>query len=352
MRVLRSRLPSFLASSALCAVGIGCSAPVGAAGAASASEGSEPSSAAVVLIERTAPSSEGARAEHVEIVARFLRMRSGPVDDDALRMVGANVDFPAVGECSTVNKASNGREPESGSARAVELVDMGTVAIEANGVAVSLPARRLPDILDLVSGVVYSTRVTDPETLPSDATYVLRASGPVSTGADTDFQALAVSAAAPLALGENDTLAVGGQDVKSSGGIALSTDTPVDVSWGAGNPEDLVYVDVTQSPGAPLAPAASTPRTVRCVFADVGHATLPVAALTPIAAVPDGDGPFQGILAIHRLHRESFQARGIDTGEIRFDFARVVTVAWTGATASPSSLTSPASLTSGSLLRR
>jgi hypothetical protein len=29
-------------------------------------------------------------------------------------------------------------------------------------------------------------------------------------------------------------------------------------------------------------------------------------------------------LAVHRLHREAFSARGVDPGEVRFDFARVV----------------------------
>jgi hypothetical protein len=31
-------------------------------------------------------------------------------------------------------------------------------------------------------------------------------------------------------------------------------------------------------------------------------------------------------LAVHRLHREGFRVRGVDPGEVRFDFARVVSV--------------------------
>jgi hypothetical protein len=312
MHPTRSELSSFLCTATLCAVGIGCSAPVGAAAAVEGSIEASPSSTAVVLIERTVSSGESARAE---AVARFLRMRGGPVDDEALRMVGAATDFPAVGACAPLSPA---KAPES-VARAVELVDVGSVSIEVNGVALSMPPRRLPDILDLVSGVVYSTRAPEPEALPSGATYVLRASGHASANGDQDLPPFVVSAVAPIALGassmlvtsgDTDLLLVGGQDVKTPGGIVLSSDAPVELAWEAGSPEDVVYVDVTQA----LASTTPATRSVRCMFGDVGRAVL-----TP-TALAEGEGT----LAIHRLHRESFQARGIDAGEIRFDFARVV----------------------------
>jgi hypothetical protein len=31
-----------------------------------------------------------------------------------------------------------------------------------------------------------------------------------------------------------------------------------------------------------------------------------------------------GTIAVHRLHHEAFRAHGVDPGEVRFDFARVV----------------------------
>jgi len=198
-------------------------------------------------------------------------------------------------------------------------VDVGSVAIEANGVSIALPPRRLPDIVDLVSGVVYSTRATDPEILPSDATYVLRASGPASVAGEPDFQPLVASAVAPAALGETDALVVSGQDVRNPSGVVLSLDAPVDLAWGAGNPDDLVYVDVTASPVG-TSSALTSSQAVRCVFSDVGHASLAATAFVDVG------GSLEGTLSIHRLHHEAFQARGIDSGEIRFDFARVV--AW------------------------
>jgi hypothetical protein len=345
MRTRRSAAIWFICSASVGGVGLGCSAPVGATPGVSASgeaSASEPlvASAALVLIERTV--SPGARVEdsaRAEAIARFVRMRAGSVDDEALRMVGAAVDLPSVGACQVLRPANPARAADTEAARAIELVDVGSVSIETNGVSLSLPARRLPDILDLVSGVVYSTRAPDPEALPSEATYVLRASGRASLNAAVeggDPGPFVIAAVAPAALGApltltgalsgtsnatsnavstpgSDTLLVGGQDARTSGPIVLSGEAPVDLEWAAGNPEDTVYVDVVAA-GLPNAPNPASTRGVRCSFGDTGHAVIPTSTLI------DGEGT----LTIHRLHREFFQAKGIDSGEIRFDFARVL----------------------------
>jgi hypothetical protein len=288
MRTLDFALPVVLVA------GIGCSAPVVTSAEADAEASS--TTAAVVLIERTVSPGESARAE---AVARFVRMHGGAVDDEVLRMVGAAIDFPAMGTCAPL-LAARAPEPENGALQAVELVDLGTIAVEANGAKVSLQARRLPDIVDLVSGVVYSSRAPAPEALPADTAYVLRASG----RPDLDVVPFAASAIAPSEPGE---LVVAGQDARTPGGLVLAPDMPADLSWGAGSLEDVIYVDVAQS-------SASGARNVRCLFDDTGRAVIAATSFT------EGDGT----MTIHRLHRESFQARGIDTGEIRFDFARVV----------------------------
>jgi hypothetical protein len=284
----------------LCAAGVGCSAPVSAAsGTTEGLTEASISSTAVVLIERIVSGGDSARAE---AVARFVRMRSGAVDDEALRMVGAAIDFPALDTCAPLSSA---RASENTSPRSVELVDVGTISVEANGSGLSLQPRRIPDIVDLVSGVVYSTRAPDPDALPSDAAYVLRSGGRLglSAGGD-DFAPFVATARAP---GEPVDLRIDGQDAKAQGALVLSSDGPLEIAWDRGSPEDVVYIDVTQLASTGL-------RNVRCMFGDVGRAVLSPAVLA------DGEGT----LAIHRLHREAFQARGIDTGEIRFDFARVV----------------------------
>jgi len=289
MRALDYTLPL------LCIAGLGCSAPVVTSAEADAEASAQPT--AVVLIERTVSAGESARAE---AVARFVRLRGGTVDDEALRMVGAAIDFPAMGTCAQLGVA-RAREPETGAARTVELVNLGAITVEANGARLYLQPRRLPDIVDLVSGVVYSTRAPAPEALPAETSYVLRASG----RPDLDLAPFAAVATAPS---EPSDLLVAGQDARTPGGLVIAPEAPTELSWGAGGPEDVIYVDVTQS-------AATGPRNVRCLFDDAGRAIIGAASFT------EGDGT----MTVHRLHRESFQARGIDAGEIRFDFARVVT---------------------------
>jgi len=278
----------------LCVAGLGCSAPVVTSAEADAEASAQ--ATAVVLIERTVSAGDNARAE---AVARFLRIHGGAVDEEALRMVGAAIDFPAMGTCASLG-AARAPVPATGATRTVELVNLGAITVEANGARVQMQPRRLPDIVDLVSGVVYSTRAPAAEALPADTSYILRASG----RPDLDVPPFAAVATAP---NEPVDLVVAGQDARRPGGLTLAPDGPTEISWGAGGPDDVVYVDVTQS-------AATGLRNTRCLFDDAGRAVIAASAFT------EGDGT----MTVHRLHREAFQARGIDTGEIRFDFARVV----------------------------
>jgi hypothetical protein len=240
----------------------------------------------VVVVERTAGPGDAARAE---AIARFIQMRAGGIDEQALRMVGAAVEFPALGACSAI-----GRSWTDSPARAVKLANVGAVSLEANGVKTSLLARQVPDVADLVSGVVYTARAET--SLASRTRYVLRGGG------TSEIDAFEIAAFAPA---EPADVRVGGQD-----GRALVTLTPsigADMSWEPGGGDDLVYVDVASS-------EAGTP-TVRCLFGDSGRAIIPSGAF---GAIEDGT------ITIHRLHREAFRARGLDSGEIRFDFGRSV----------------------------
>jgi hypothetical protein len=282
----------YLALPLLCAAGFGCSASLATQADPDAEVSS--SSAAIVMIERTVSVDDSARAE---AVARFVRMRSGAVDNDALRMVGAAIDFPAMGTC-TPSPAAHALE--TGPARAVRLIDVGVVGLEANGMQTSLQARRLPDIVDLVSGVVYSTRAPDPDTFPSEVSYTLHAAGRT----ELDLAPLRASATAPHDL---EDLLVAGQDPRTPGGPFLPPEAAAGLTWREGSHDDVVYVDVSQS----TAVGASN---VRCLFEDSGHAVLAASALTNE----------DGLLIVHRLHREAFTSPGIDTGEIRFDFARTI----------------------------
>ena len=174
----------------------------------------------------------------------------------------------------------------------VELLDVGTVAVAANGVETTLLARQVPDVADLVSGVVYA-RAADVDQLPAVAPYELRVTGAAAGGA------FVVTANAPADLAR---LTVSQQ---STHAISLVSGTSLDLEWTAGAADDLVYVDVDASERMP---------TLRCAFADVnGHGSI-AAALVPDA----------GTLSVHRLRRTHFAAKGVDSGEMRFDFSRVV----------------------------
>ncbi|HEY2513856.1 MAG TPA: hypothetical protein VGI39_23475 [Polyangiaceae bacterium] len=247
---------------------------------------------AVVVVEGTL-ANEGSRSE---AVARFVRAHGGTVDDDVLRMVGAVVDFPALGSCGPVvaQRAANPASPHW-----VSLVDVGSVALIAGDSSTLLSRRQLPDVADFVSGVVYSGRGS---ALAPRGGYELRIDG---TG-DPDVPAFHVTANAP---GEPSDVRIAGDDGRSGAvNLALATSN-VDVAWEPGSAYDLVYVDVSAASAAPSA---------RCLFRDDGHASIPASAF---GAIEDGT------LAVHRLHREAFHARGVDPGEVRFDFARVVSFA-------------------------
>src|SRR5439155_6387963 len=125
---------------------------------------------------------------------------------------------------------------------------------------------------------------------------------------ELDVMPFAVSATAP---GEPSELRIAGQDARAVAGVAIGASGPVELTWEAGAPEDSLYVDVAGGAAAPALP------TVRCLFADSGRANIPAAAFSGID---------EGALTVHRLHRESFRARGVDPGEVRFDFARVVAI--------------------------
>jgi hypothetical protein len=236
--------------------------------------------AAVIVVERTV--GDGARGE---ATARFMRMRDSHTDE-ALRVVGATVDFPALGTCLSLATLGTKSSVGAASAPSVQLVHVGDVSLEANGLATSLSARQIPDIVDLVSGVVYA-RATEPDLLPARARYVLRVSG----ASDAEPFTIAANAPADLA------------DVR-----VVPSASAIDLTWEPGGADDMIYVDIVASGEG----SAKMP-TVRCAFGDAGRATLAG------ALVPD-----DATLSVHRLHTERFRARGIDSGEMRFDFAKIV----------------------------
>jgi hypothetical protein len=265
----------------------------GCAGAVSgAAEGAdaEPSTttSAVVAVERTADSTEGSRAE---ASARFIRVAAPSSAADGLRAIGAALDLPAVGSCASIASLVSAPAVQ---APVVELLDVGEVTLLANGVVTRLAARQLPDVTDVVSGMVYA-RATDPVLLPAATPYVVRVAG------GHGLEPLEVTAAAPE---DPSDVRIAGED---AAGTLTATGSAVDLSWSTPSSppaevaDDVIYVDVR-------------PNGVRCVLD-------PGAGRGSVSTVFLDDA---GTLVVHRLRREPLVARGIDSGEVRFDFARSV----------------------------
>jgi hypothetical protein len=239
---------------------------------------------AIVVVERTAGPNDAVHGDAV--VARFVRVKQGTVDDPALRIAGVAEDIPAPGSCFAPSDSAPAIQ-----GRAVELLDVGQVTLSSQpneGAAKStvLLPRSMPDPAGVVSGVFYSSRSAD--VFAPSSRVSLRSSG----GADLDGFAVSVTAPRDVT------------DVR-----ATATAAGLDVSWDASEADahDLVYAEV-------LSPA---PRLVmRCTATDGGHLLIPQAS---IAGVEEGQ------LAVHRLHKESFKAKGIEPGEVRFDVAKIVT---------------------------
>jgi hypothetical protein len=276
------------------AISVGCSATV-AASPEGADADTMQAATAIVTVQRTFSFGAEVGTARADAVGSFVQMRSGSVDDQALHLVRAAVDLPAKGGCTAL--AQTWSAETSAPARPVYLADVGAISLETGNTRTNLSARQQPDVADLVSGVRYFARPTDAALLPAGGKYVLHVAGA------SGFDPFDVTAAAPADLGD---VRVAGQDAAI--GITLGTnDAAIDISWEPGSADDAVFVDVkSRDPNVPV---------LRCLFPDAGHASL---AAWSFGGIEDGT------LSLHRLHRESFRAHGIESGEIRFDFARVI----------------------------
>ena len=263
---------------------LACAVPAPEPGPESASS----TATAIIVVERSSGPGDAIRGDAV--IARFIRVNQGAVDDPALRIAGVATDIPGPGQCFAPSDSA-----PSIQGRAVELLDVGQITVTGEPVlgeaaspksTVLLP-RAMPDPAGVASGVFYSSRTAD--VFASGSRMSLRSSG----GQDV-LDGFSVSVNAPRDV----------YDVR-----VTPTTTGLDVTWDATevDPHDVVYVDV-------LAPA---PRVVmRCAGADSGRLIVPQSLV---------QGIDEGQIAVHRLHKEAFRAKGIDPGEVRFDVARVVT---------------------------
>jgi hypothetical protein len=253
----------------------------------------EPSTtSAILIVDRTIDPSGGPRAE---ASARFMRFSAPSSIRDALRAIGATVDLPAPGTCVGLAALAGSAAPGSAAATPwVELVDVGAVSLEVSGRETHLVARQLPDVTDVVTGVVYA-RAADAALFPAASRYVVHVNG----GPEVDpFE---VSAAAPA---DPADVRIAGEDAT---GLTVPAGTPIEVGWTPDASDDSLFVDVQ-------------PAAVRCTLDNGQHsAPSPARATVPAALLDEA-----GTLVVHRMHREALVARGLERGELRFDFSRSV----------------------------
>ena len=258
--------------------GVGCTFSP-SSGDAPDAEAASSTASAVVVVERLSGPSEAARND--AIIARFLRVRQGIVDEQALRIAGVAQDLPAMGTCAARIESTDLE------LRAVELLDVGPLGLDdSSGRTTVLLPRAMPDPAGIVSGVFYSARSTD--AFVPGARLSLHGGG----GADR-FEDFTVNVAAPRDM--NDV-----RVAPLNGGL--------DIVWEAADSDvrDIVYVDVA---------GVGNRMMTRCTTFDTGRIFV---ASAEIGATEEGQ------VTVHRLHREGFRAKGIDPGEVRFDLARVV----------------------------
>ena len=179
----------------------------------------------------------------------------------------------------------------------VELADVGAVSLEANGHETHLIPRQLPDVTDVVSGVVYA-RGRPAALFPAEPRYLVHVAG----GADVD--PFDVSASAPA---DPSDVRIAGED--GTAGVVAGATSPIDVSRGRPTPRTtLLYVDV-QPAGFRCALVRGRDRADERRARDRARRSCVDEA---------------GSIVVHRVHREPLTARGIEGGEIRFDFSRSV----------------------------
>ena len=303
----------------------GCSANV-SSGSASGAQGDEQdgiaggaqATTAVVTFERVTAGD----ATRVSTVARFIQGRSAQVDGRALKLVGAAFDLPPSSGCIVLSDDADGT-----AARGVDLADVGALTVSSSTPAstFTMVPRQVPDPVGLVAGVLYYAPATDAAQVAPGTRYLVRGAG------STDVPAFELSGTAPgdfsdVRINQSGAPQIAQNAAQSSNQtgqarVALALGAGVDLTWSTSTGienegGDSFFVDVVTARG-----------TSRCAADAAG-------AIVPSAAFLADDG----LLAVHRVHRDRTRARdqiaasqlhegaqkSIDSSELRFDFSRVV----------------------------
>jgi hypothetical protein len=276
------------------AAGVALATMVGCSGTiVTASDASTATTQALLSVESTAPAGDVAGSAGAHASAYFLRLQAGADPVLAARVVGTSLVLPSLGQCLPVEMIGDEGMPLA-SLGPVDLVDVGQVALQGPTTGALLAARAFPDVVDLISGVVYTTRepVADPVREPGSYTFYISGSQSVPS--------MALEAHAP---GTAKGLSIGGYALGAEP-LALPRGD-LTIAWQPNPYADAVYVELASLEDGPL-------ERVRCAFAAGGPGLVPASAL-PRANTQS--------LSVHAVRRENVSALGLDGGEMRFDLA-------------------------------
>jgi len=243
------------------------------------------------------------RSARTHVSARFMQLSGGFDEQLAERVVGSPRELPPSGTCGWRTPTGLAPLPQGSTKGSIELLDVGEVLLHAGQSTMPLAARAFPDVGEVVSGVVYTSRdgTTD---LPAGVPYLIETSGsPLVSG----FRLAVDAPFEPL------ELQIGGQPVDGEDVVVLRGDV-IELSWRAAPDAtgDLIVVD--------LSPLEADTRdgpieAVRCAFDDTGSAAV-LPEFTSWPVLPD-----EIDLTVHRLRHVATRLPEIGETIVEFDFA-------------------------------
>jgi len=257
-----------------------------------------------VAVQRVVAMGDGIEQPTVvsRVSARFLLLSAGLDDGWVAMLLDGGRVLPSLGTCSLPSPATRERLPEASPASSIELLDVGDVMIHAGASTMPLAARAFPDVGDLVSVVVYTSRDASTE-LPPDVPYLLE-----TTGSEL-VQSFRIALEPP---GELLDLTLGGELLRG-GNPQVALGEEIELTWtfeAERDANDLILVEVTPVWEQP----ATTVASLRCLYPDAGEARVP-ALQTMIEQVVDSVD-----ISVHRLRRIVAVLPEIDETAVEFDF--------------------------------
>lgn len=291
--------PRVALSFSLLSAVVGCSAEV----VDEADVHDPPPTQASLRLERS-ESVTGSLRTHVS--AHFRRVHGALDQETAARVVTTPERFGETFGCNWRN--ADPSLPESAVDGSIELIDVGDIMVRSAGEARPLAARAFPDVGDIVSGVVYTSR-DDTASLPAGTSYDFETSG------SADVDRFVISAEAPE---PPSNLEIGSSANMTSGEMTFDVTAAqaIPIRWDATElSTDRIGVTVSYGVGARGAGPHGASH-IDCTFADTGSATIP-------ASFNQLDVGAEFELVVHRVRRVVVAGtpHTIDDAIVDFDFA-------------------------------